>query len=111
WVASSSGTLSSCPSRVEATGRSSLIGGPALGPPMVSMVATTLSVSIQRPPREVHAFVASAPNVPQWAAGLARAVRQDAGGIAESPQGPVRVRFAPPNAYGVADHYVGVAPD
>ena len=66
---------------------------------MVSMVATTLSVSIQRPPREVHAFVASAPNLPQWAAGLARAVRQDAGGwIAESPQGPVRVRFAPPTA-------------
>jgi hypothetical protein len=75
------------------------------------MPATTIIISIERPPADVHAFVAHPPNLPRWAAGLARAVPQDREGwIAESPQGAVRVRFAPPNALGVADHHVTVSP-
>jgi hypothetical protein len=71
------------------------------------MTATTVSVSIERPCREVYDFVAHPPNLPRWATGLARAVRRNAEGwIGETAQGTVRLRFAPPNDHGVADHYV-----
>lgn len=76
------------------------------------MTATTVSVSIDRPSRAVYGFVSEPSNLPQWATGLARSVRRDAESwIAESPQGPVRVRFVPPNDFGVMDHHVRVAPD
>jgi len=71
------------------------------------MTATTVSVSIERPCREVYDFVAHPPNLPRWATGLAREVRRNAEGwIAETAQGNVRLRFAAPNDHGVADHYV-----
>ena len=71
------------------------------------MNATTLSVSIERAPREVSDFVSEPRNLPRWAAGLARSVRPDGDSwIAETAQGPVRVRFAASNAFGVLDHYV-----
>ena len=71
------------------------------------MNATTLSVSIQRAPREVSDFVAQPRNLPRWAVGLARSVRPDGDGwIPETAQGPVRVRFAASNEFGVVDHYV-----
>jgi hypothetical protein len=74
------------------------------------MIATTVSVSIERPCRDVYAFISHPPNLPRWAAGLARAVRQDANGwIADTAQGPLRLRFAPPNEHGVADHHVSAA--
>ena len=77
-------------------------------PPLSDNVnATTLSVSIERAPREVSDFVSEPRNLPRWAAGLARSVRPDGDSwIAETAQGPVRVRFAASNAFGVLDHYV-----
>jgi hypothetical protein len=69
--------------------------------------ATTLSVSIERAPREVYDFVSQPRNLPRWAAGLAQSVRPDGDGwIAETAQGPVHLRFAPSNTFGVLDHYV-----
>ena len=69
--------------------------------------ATTLSVSIERPPREISDFVSQPRNLPRWAVGLARSVRPDGESwIADTAQGPVRLRFAPSNAFGVLDHYV-----
>ena len=69
--------------------------------------ATTLSVSIERPPREISDFVSQPRNLPRWAVGLAPSVRPDGESwIADTAQGPVRLRFAPSNAFGVLDHYV-----
>jgi uncharacterized protein YndB with AHSA1/START domain len=67
-----------------------------------------ISVSIQRPPGEVYAFITNGDNVPRWAAGLGTTMRRvDGEWLAEGgPVGRVRVRFAPPNDLGVADHDV-----
>jgi len=66
-----------------------------------------ISVSINRSPRDVYAFISNGENVPRWAAGLGTQIRHvDGEWLAEGPIGSVRVRFAPPNDLGVADHDV-----
>jgi hypothetical protein len=67
-----------------------------------------ITVSIRRSPADVYAFVANGENIPRWAAGLGKEIRRAGGGewIAEGPLGSVRVRFAPLNDLGVADHDV-----
>ena len=71
----------------------------------------TLSVSIDRPPAEVYAFVADPTNLTQWAGGLARSVtRAGDGWVVEMPQGPVGFRFVAENTLGVLDHIVTIAP-
>lgn len=66
-----------------------------------------ISVSIQRSPRDVYEFVSNGDNVPRWAAGLGTRIRRlDGEWLAEGPLGSVRVRFAPQNDLGVADHDV-----
>jgi hypothetical protein len=66
-----------------------------------------VTVSIQRSPHDVYAFVSNGENIPRWAAGLGSGVRPaDGEWIAEGPLGRVRVRFTPPNDLGVADHDV-----
>lgn len=69
-----------------------------------------VAVSIRRSPAHVQAFVSNGENLPRWAKGLGTSVRR-AGGewIAEGPIGTVRVRFAPVNDLGVADHDVVLA--
>jgi Polyketide cyclase / dehydrase and lipid transport len=67
-----------------------------------------ISVYIARPPADVYEFASDPRNLPRWAAGLARSeVRPDGDAwIADAPFGRVRVRFAPPNSFGVLDHDV-----
>jgi hypothetical protein len=66
-----------------------------------------ISVSIHRPPQDVYAFISNGENVPRWAAGLGTKIqRVDGEWLAQGPIGGVRVRFAPPNDLGVADHDV-----
>jgi hypothetical protein len=66
-----------------------------------------ISVSIQRSPRDVYEFITNGENVPRWAAGLGNKVRRlDGEWLVEGPIGSVRVRFAPLNDLGVADHDV-----
>ncbi|HYJ08594.1 MAG TPA: hypothetical protein VEX18_06285 [Polyangiaceae bacterium] len=66
-----------------------------------------ITVSIRRSPQDVYAFVTSGENIPRWAAGLGKTIRLvDGEWIAEGPIGEVRVRFAPANDFGVADHDV-----
>jgi len=67
----------------------------------------TLSVRIARPMAEVYAFLAEPRHFPQWASGLCSAIHEnDEAWLAETPHGMMRVRFTPPNDYGVLDHYV-----
>lgn len=67
----------------------------------------TLSICIKRPLEQAYAFLARPENFPQWASGLGASMRRDGDvWIAETPQGPLTVRFSPPNDFGVLDHYV-----
>jgi hypothetical protein len=67
-----------------------------------------ISEYIARRPGEVYEFASDPRNLPRWAAGLARSeVRRDGEEwVADAPFGKVRIRFAPPNAFGVLDHDV-----
>jgi uncharacterized protein YndB with AHSA1/START domain len=68
-----------------------------------------LTVSIQRPPDEVYAFVASPENLPHWATGLGEVRREGGEFFATVPEvGDVKLIFAERNAFGVADHDVVV---
>lgn len=70
----------------------------------------TISVRITRPLVEVAAFLGAPANFRHWASGLAGGLTLTATDPmvweAASEAGPVHVRFSPPNAFGVADHWV-----
>jgi hypothetical protein len=78
---------------------------------MATMVSTkTLSVSIGCEPGKAYEFVSNPENLPKWAKGLGTSVKkQGADWIVDTPQGPVKVRFADRNNFGVLDHYVTTA--
>ena len=78
---------------------------------MVTMFASrTLSVSIGRHPREVYEFASNPENLPKWAKGLGKSVRKEGDDwIVDTPQGPVKIRFAEKNNLGVSDHHVTTA--
>jgi carbon monoxide dehydrogenase subunit G len=71
------------------------------------MSSHTVNVSIGRPPEDVAQFVSNPENLPVWAHGLCKAVGKSGNDwIAETAQGPMKVRFAPKNEFGVLDHYL-----
>ncbi|HEV8637563.1 MAG TPA: SRPBCC family protein [Chloroflexota bacterium] len=73
----------------------------------MTQIARHLSVSIERAPSDVYAFVSDPANLPQWAAGLSGSIKQVEGEwVAESPMGAVKVKFADRNPFGVLDHEV-----
>src|SRR5690606_30844699 len=65
-------------------------------------------IGIDRPWAEVYEVAARPETMPRWASGLAAGLTRDGedwigdGG----PIGTVRIRFAPPNLFGVLDHTV-----
>ena len=66
-----------------------------------------ITVSINRPPAEVYAFVSDPENLPKWATGLGGSIRKLRGEwIADSPMGWIKIRFAEPNKFGILDHEV-----
>ena len=70
-----------------------------------------LSVQIHRTPLDVYSFTAVPENWPQWASGLGKSLTKKNGEwIADTPQGPVKVRFTERNAFGILDHYVMPTP-
>ena len=72
-----------------------------------TLESRTLTVRIDRPLREVYDFVSLPENFPIWAAGLGTSIGLVKGEwIAETPQGPLRVRFTERNDFGILDHYV-----
>ncbi len=77
----------------------------------MTQTSKTLTVSIACSAKAVYAFVSDPRHLPQWAAGLARSMRPEGDHwIAETPEGPVKVRFAPKNEFGILDHTVSLAP-
>jgi hypothetical protein len=73
----------------------------------------TLSVSIDREWREVYDFASIPENFQRWAAGLGRRFEKSGEEwLAEDPDGrAIRIRFSPPNAFGVLDHIVALGAD
>jgi hypothetical protein len=69
----------------------------------------TIGIFIDRPYQQVSAFLAEPRNFPRWASGLAMGLELTAEGwVGDAPQGRVKIRFSPPNAFGVADHWVSL---
>jgi hypothetical protein len=67
----------------------------------------TISIRIDREPATVYRFVADLANFPGWANSFCLAISLTPDGwLARTPQGPVTIRIAPPNDFGVLDHYV-----
>nr|CAD6413549.1 polyketide cyclase [Rhizobium sp. Q54] len=75
---------------------------------MAAYQAEIIHTTINREWREVYEYARQPQNMAHWAAGLAAGLRQEGdewigdGG----PLGEIRVRFAPPNGFGVIDHDV-----
>lgn len=69
--------------------------------------AKHISVSINRPPKEVYDFASEPENLPKWATGLGGSIKEVNGEwIADAPMGKIKIRMAEKNAYGVLDHDV-----
>jgi hypothetical protein len=69
-----------------------------------------ISVSIARAPEDVYSFASKVENVPRWASGLGRAVRNvNRDWVVDGPLGQVKVRFVEPNDLGILDHDVTLA--
>ena len=74
--------------------------------------STTLSISIGCSPKGVYEFVSNGENLPKWAKTFCLSVKRSQGEwLVETPQGPVRIRLAQRNEFGVADHTVTPASD
>ena len=76
-----------------------------------TLVSRTMSVRIARAHREVYDFASVPENFPRWASGLGKSLKSvDGEWIADTPEGPVKVRFTAPNDFGVLDHHVAIHP-
>ena len=74
---------------------------------MAATESRHISERIDCPADAAYEFVANPANLPAWAAGVSTGIRQiGADWVSDSPFGPVTVRFAEPNPFGVADHDV-----
>jgi hypothetical protein len=70
-------------------------------------IARELRVAIDRGADDAYRFLAAPQNFPKWASGLAGSLVRDGDEwLAETAEGPARVRFSEPNAFGVLDHSV-----
>jgi len=72
----------------------------------MTLPSRTISVTIARDWGEVYAFLCLPENWRRWASGLGTLSLQDGAWIAQTPDGPMQVRFTAPNPYGVLDHHV-----
>jgi hypothetical protein len=66
-----------------------------------------ISVSINRSPSDVYAFISDGANLAQWASGLGTTFQRDGDEwLVQGPLGTARVRLSKPNDFGVADQTV-----
>ncbi len=69
----------------------------------------TLTVSIDRPADIVYDFARNPENLPRWSF-IESVSKEGDAWIAHTPDGPVTIRFADPNPFGILDHVVTVSP-
>lgn len=72
--------------------------------------ARTVSISVDRPVADVYAYLAQPAEFPRWSEFITAMQRDGAEWIATTTAGTCRIRFAPPNAFGIVDHIVTVTP-
>ncbi len=74
---------------------------------MPTFETRTVSVTVDRPFREVYEFASIPLNFQRWASGLGGSLKRS-GEVwsAEGPDGPIKVRFSERNDFGVLDHWV-----
>jgi uncharacterized protein YndB with AHSA1/START domain len=66
-----------------------------------------LDISIEAPAERVYAYVAEPRNMPRWAPNFGHEITPEGDHwVMHTAEGPVPVRFAPPNNLGVLDHWV-----
>ncbi len=71
------------------------------------LTSRMVSVSIHCAPSKVYAFVSNPANLPKWATTFCRSIAHSNGAwVIETAQGPMNIRFAPKNPFGVLDHYL-----
>jgi hypothetical protein len=71
------------------------------------MQAAHLSVSIGLDAQRAYDFLSQPHNFPKWASGLADSLKKVGGEwVAQTPEGPAKVRFSERNEMGVLDHWV-----
>lgn len=76
------------------------------------MRAATRSVTINCPLPRVYAFIADPANLPLWSKSFCLSIRNEQGQwIAETPQGPIKIRIATHRQLGIADQFLSPAPD
>jgi hypothetical protein len=67
----------------------------------------TVAVFIASSPSAIAAFVSNPLNLAVWAGAFCKSVRRNGPDwLVETPQGEAKIRFVPPNSYGILDHYV-----
>ncbi len=76
--------------------------------PDTAAVSRHVSVVVAAPADTVYTLASDPSRLPEWAAGLAHTPLEQDGDswFVDAPFGRVRVRFAPPNEFGVVDHVV-----
>lgn len=75
------------------------------------LTSHNLSISINRNANDVYDFVSAPDNLRLWASGLGKSLNKVNGEwIAETQQGPVRIRFSARNEFGILDHWVSTGP-
>jgi hypothetical protein len=75
------------------------------------LTSRNLSISINRNANDVYDFVSVPENFRLWASGLGNSLKKVNGEwIAETQQGPVRIRFSERNEFGILDHWVSPEP-
>lgn len=74
----------------------------------MTMAARTIGVTIARDWRGLYDEFRHPEAFARWASGMSEAGVHavDGAWVGEGPQGPIRVRFSPENAFGVLDHWV-----
>jgi hypothetical protein len=66
----------------------------------------TVTVSIQRLPAQVYAFVSNGDNLARWLTFCTSVRRSRGEWVLDTPVGEMRFRFVPANELGVLDHHV-----
>lgn len=79
---------------------------------MSTVDSRTIVMRIEQPFERVYGFLVKPENFALWASGLADTLHRDGETwVANGPDGPVTIRFTPPNAFGIVDHTVTLPDD
>lgn len=68
-----------------------------------------ISVSINKPAKDVYQFASNPENFPQWVQFVKSITRQGDSWIGQTDLGTIKMKFTPHNKFGIIDHQVTLA--